>query len=52
MSFSLNKASISSNNTFNEQLTKLRQVLREYNNKFLMEYEDMKIFINPKDIVA
>jgi hypothetical protein len=51
-SSSLSKAHISSSGTFNEQLNKLRQVLVEYYNKFLMECEDQRRMVSPREVLG
>lgn len=49
LSYSLTRCNISSTQAFNEQRNKLKQVLHEYYNKFVLEYEDSKSIISPRD---
>lgn len=51
LSYSLTKCNISSTQAFNEQRNKLRQVLQEYYNKFMLEHEDIKIMISPREVL-
>lgn len=51
LSYSLTKCNISSTQAFNEQRNKLRQVLHEYYNKFVLEHEDSKTIISPRDVL-
>lgn len=51
LSYSLTKCNISSTQAFNEQRNKLKQVLHEYYNKFVIEHEDTKTIISPREIL-
>lgn len=51
LSYGLTKCNISSTQAFNEQRNKLRQVLQEYYNKFVLEHEDKKVIISPREII-
>ena len=52
LSLSLIKANISTNSTFNEQTSKMKQVLHEYHSKFLMECEDAKVPIDLREVIG